>query len=262
MKRREFLEASCIAGAVLPMSAIGTTINQEGETNQEFYEIRKYHLVNNSKQKQFNDFLKNAAVPALNRLGMNPVGVFTGVYGPSSSTFYVLRTYKSLDSIVPLALRLSADAGYQQAGASLNNAPITEPGFARFESSLLLAFKNMPKLSVPPAASTRIFELRIYESHSLKAAKKKIEMFNEGGEIEIFKKTGLNPVFFGETIIGPQMPNLTYMLCFEDMSARDKAWGVFHGNPEWKKLSADPQYANTVSNITDVILRPTPYSQI
>lgn len=262
MKRREFLETSLLAGAAAPLSAIGTTINQGGDMNQEFYEIRKYRVLNTSKQKQFNDFLKNAAVPAMNRLGMSHVGVFTGVYGPDSSTFYVIRIYKSLDSVISVSARMSEDPEYQRAAASFNNLPITDPGFARFESSLLLAFKNMPNLAVPPAASTRIFELRTYESHSLKAAKKKIEMFNEGGEIEIFKKTGLNPVFFGETIIGPQLPNLTYMLCFENMAVRDKSWEVFRDSPEWKKLSTDPQYADTVSNITDVILRPTPYSQI
>jgi hypothetical protein len=87
-------------------------------------------------------------------------------------------------------------------------------------------------------------------------------MFNEGGEIAIFRKTGLNPVFFGETIIGPQQPNLTYMLAFEDMADRDKRWQVFRDDPDWRKLSQDPAYKDTVSNITDIILRPTGYSQI
>ena len=87
-------------------------------------------------------------------------------------------------------------------------------------------------------------------------------MFNDGGEIAIFRKTGLNPVFFGETIVGPMMPNLTYMLCFDDLTDRDKRWGVFGSSPEWKKLRSDPQYKDTVSNITDIILRPMGYSQI
>ncbi|HID23803.1 MAG TPA: NIPSNAP family protein, partial [Planctomycetaceae bacterium] len=108
----------------------------------------------------------------------------------------------------------------------------------------------------------RIFELRTYESHSVKAGKKKVEMFNQGGEIAIFQKTGLQPVFFAETIIGPQMPNLTYMLAFDDMAARDAAWNRFIRDPDWEKLKADPQYKDTVSNITDVILRPAPYSQV
>ena len=87
-------------------------------------------------------------------------------------------------------------------------------------------------------------------------------MFNEGGEIALFRKTGLTPVFFGETVVGRNLPNLTYMLAFDDMADRDKRWKVFVADPGWKTLSADPAYKDTVSNITDIILRPTAYSQI
>ncbi|RPJ60592.1 MAG: NIPSNAP family protein, partial [Acidobacteria bacterium] len=135
----------------------------------------------------------------------------------------------------------------------------------RMESSLMLAFEQMPKVTASPLAvekKSRIFEMRIYESHHGMMAKKKVEMFNEGGEIAIFRKTGLQPVFFGETLVGPRMPNLTYMVVFPDWAAREKAWDTFRNDPDWKKLSADPKYADTVSNITDLILRPTAYSQV
>jgi hypothetical protein len=159
------------------------------------------------------------------------------------------------------AQMLMDDKEYRKAGSDFVNAPLSEPAFVRMESSLMLAFKDMPKLEVPEKKK-RLFELRTYESHSIKASKKKIEMFNEGGEIAIFKKTGLQPVFFGETLIGPLMPNLTYMLVFEDMADRDKKWKVFGSSPEWKKLRSNPAYKDTVSNITDIILRPSGYSQI
>jgi len=87
-------------------------------------------------------------------------------------------------------------------------------------------------------------------------------MFNAGGEIEIFLKTGLQPVFFGETLIGPRLPNLTYMLVFDDMAERDRRWSVFSGSPEWKKLRSAPEYADIVVNVNVIFLRPTPYSQI
>jgi len=136
----------------------------------------------------------------------------------------------------------------------------------RVETSLMVAFEGIPKLEVPAAAKgnqPRIFELRTYESHSKKANKKKIEMFNNG-EIAIFRRTGLQPVFFGETLIGAKMPNLTYMLIFENMAAREKNWGAFVSDPEWKKLSTTPGYtdAEIVSNISNIFLRPTAYSQI
>jgi hypothetical protein len=103
--------------------------------------------------------------------------------------------------------------------------------------------------------------MRTYESHSDKAALNKLKMFN-AGEVPIFRRTGLTPVFFGETVIGTKMPSLTYMLTFADMTARDAAWSAFSKDPEWKTLSADPQYKENVSAISDIILRPTPYSQL
>ena len=84
----------------------------------------------------------------------------------------------------------------------------------------------------------------------------------DAGEVPIFRRAGLTPVFFAETLVGAKMPSLTYMLTFADMPARDKAWSEFSNDPEWKSLSADAQYRDNVSAISDVILRPTGYSQI
>jgi hypothetical protein len=105
-------------------------------------------------------------------------------------------------------------------------------------------------------------QLRIYESHNQYKAKKKVEMFNEGGEIDIFRKTGMNPVFFGETLIGTRFPNLTYMLGFDDMEAKLAAWEAFLAHPDWKECKSRPEYAETVSHITNIMLRPAPGSQI
>src|SRR6185369_11828222 len=136
--------------------------------------------------------------------------------------------------------RVRSDADYQKAGAEFINAPPNDPSYIRVQSSLLVAFEGMPTLEVPALTAqkkSRIFELRTYEAHSKKANKKKIEMFNNG-EIAVFRRTGLTPVFFGEALIGTKLPNLTYMLVFESMVAHDANWGKFGGDPEWKKLSS------------------------
>ena len=232
---------------------------------REYFEFRQYRLHTGSKKNLVGDFLRQVGIPAMNRIGIGPVGVFVGKYGPSNGTLYVMLVHKSLESVVTSSARLLADDKYCKDGADFVNASLSDSAYVRMESSLMAAFRDMPQLRVPKQKlgnEPRIFELRTYESHSIKASKKKIEMFNEGGEIAVFNKTGLSPVFFGETIVGPQMPNLTYMLVFDDLTDRDAKWKVFGADPEWKKLSSDPQYKDTVSNITDIILRPTPYSQI
>lgn len=259
MNRREFLTAAGSAGIVGASSLAGTGQIDDGE--REYLEFRQYTLHVGSKKNRVGNFLRRAGIPAMNRVGIGPVGVFSAMYGPNAPTLYVLLVHKSLESVVKSASLLMADDEYRKAGAEFVDAPLSEPAYVRVESSLMVAFKEMPKLEVPEK-KPRIFELRTYESHSIKAGKKKIEMFNEGGEIAIFRKTGLQPVFFGETLIGPKMPNLTYMLAFDDLTDRDAKWKVFGGDPGWKKLRSDAAYKDTVSNITDIILRPAPYSQI
>ena len=259
MNRREFLTAGSLAG-ITGMSLSATTA-MGGESKQEYLEFRKYRLHVGSKKNLFGNFLRKVGIPAMNRIGIGPVGVFSAMYGPNNPTLYVLLVHKSLDTVMNSAQMLMDDKEYRKAGADFVNAPLSETAFVRMESSLMIAFKDMPKLEVPEKKG-RLFELRTYESHSIKASKKKIEMFNEGGEIAIFKKTGLQPVFFGETLIGPLMPNLTYMLVFENMADRDKKWKVFGAHPDWRKLRSNPAYKDTVSNITDIILRPAGYSQI
>lgn len=256
MKRREFLAAASIA-PITGVSSLAAADSSGGK--QEYLEFRQYHLNLGSKKNMVGNFLKNVGIPAMNRIGIGPVGVFNTIYGPNSPTLYVLLVHKSLETVVNSASMLMADDEYRK--ADFIKTSLSEPGYVRMESSLMVAFKGLPQLRVPEK-KTRIFELRTYESHSIKAAKKKIEMFNEGGEIKVFLKTGLQPVFFGETLIGPKMPNLTYMLVFDDLVDRDAKWKVFGGSPEWKKLSSNPEYKDTVSNITDIILRPTSYSQI
>ena len=133
------------------------------------------------------------------------------------------------------------------------------------ESSLLRAFRTMPGIEVPAAGKgSHIFELRVYESMNAKAGKRKVKMFDDDGEIDIFRRCGMLPVFFGETIVGGKMPNLTYMLAYDDLAARDKAWRAFGSHPDWLKLRARPELADPllVSNISNAILRPSPFSDI
>jgi len=102
----------------------------------------------------------------------------------------------------------------------------------------LLAFENMPKVEVPAKKGGCLSCART-RATARRRTKKKIEMFNTG-EIAVFRRTGLTPVFFGETLIGSNTPNLTYMLVFENMAEHDKNWGQFGSDPEWKKLSTTP----------------------
>ena len=261
MQRRDFLAAAGVA-AVSPLP----TLEALGQpARRQYFELRRYHLLPGAKQRAFSAFVGDAMIPAMNRAGVGKVGAFTVMYGENAPSLYLLLAHDTLESVATLRDRLADDATFASAGRAILEAPLAEPPFVRVESTLLRAIESMP--TVEPAAGVaaktpRIYELRIYESHSDRAALNKLKMFNAGGEVPIFRKTGLTPVFFGEAVVGAQLPNLTYMLTFADMAARDAAWAAFSRDPDWRTLLADPQYRENVSAISDIILRPAAYSQI
>jgi hypothetical protein len=200
-------------------------------------------------------------------LATGAVGVFSVMIGPDCPSYYVLIPHPSAESACTLADRLGKDEGYRTAAAPLREATPGDPPYLNIETHLLAAANFMPKLEEADekhTGSSRIFELRTYRSPSKTAARKKLEMFGAGGELAIFRRTGLDPLFFSETLFGPHMPSVCYMLRFPDLATREKNWSVFAADPEWKKLSSTAGFTDPeiVADIHNVILRPTSCSQI
>ena len=278
MKRREFLTSTMAASTLAGLGTASLTASAaeriaSGAGDREYYELRAYRLKDEANRGLLDAYIEKAAIPALNRLGVKQVGVFvqqerTGTPAPTEVTdplsVLVLRVYPSLEVFATAGARLSADAEYQKAGAEYLNSPKASPAFDRIDSWLMLAFAGMPKLELPAYSreqKPRMFELRTYESHSELKALKKIEMFN-AGEIETMRQVGLGPIFYGQALIGKDLPHLTYMVSAENQEEHKKHWGAFGAHPTWAKLKNDPQYADTVSKIVNRFLVPTSYSQI
>lgn len=267
MKRREFLKTSLAASALAVVgSAQSKTCAAETHPNggREYYELRAYRLKSDSSHELLDAYLEKAAIPALNRIGVKPVGVFTEPEARDGLAIYVIIPFSSIEAFASSTARVNADAEYQKAGAGYLQIAKDNPQFVRIDSWLLLAFAGMPKLEQPAYSKEkkpRIFEMRTYESYSEAKAIRKVEMFN-AGEIEVMHEVGLGPIFFAQALAGSNLPHLTYMLSGENRDAHKEHWAGFGKSPVWKKLSGDPQYADTVSKITNRFLVPTQYSQI
>lgn len=258
MNRREFTTTASGLAFAPPAAA--------EPVKRSIIELR-YLRMRNATENQVQrttDFLSKGAVPALKRAGIEPLGFFTSVIAEESPFILALATFPSLAAMELAREKQAQDPEYQKAREAYNGMPGL--GYVRLDSSLLRCFESMPRPEVLTSDSkqpARIFELRMYESNNSSTLSRKIKMFNEG-EAAIFKRLGMRPVFFGETIIGRNMPNLVYMLSYDNLAARDAAWKAFGDDAEWKQLRSKPGYsdAEIVSNISNSILRPLPFSQI
>src|SRR5579864_1252734 len=128
MKRREFLRNSAAAAALGTLTAsVASASAATAGGDQEYYELRTYKLKTGSTHELLDKYLEKAAIPALNRLGCKPIGVFTENEPKDGPAVHVLIPYPSLDTFASVTARLAKDPEYQSAGADYLQLPKANP---------------------------------------------------------------------------------------------------------------------------------------
>jgi hypothetical protein len=235
---------------------------------REWLELKQYVCSSVEVRDKLVAVFDAALVPALNRQGAKKVGVFctdaetNGGNANYNTTVFVVASFPDAAACLTAERKLLADDVYMKDAAALFNAPMKEPLYDSCVSAVLQTFATCPTVEQVAKSEGRIFQLRIYNSYTPERNAKKIAMFEAGGEIEIFRKCGMPPVFFGEAVAGAMLPNLTYLLAYESAEKKDAAWKMFIEHPDWNKLKADPQYKDTANKITNIMLRPSKGSQL
>ncbi len=232
---------------------------------REYYQVIIYHFKTAEQKQEIDNYLENAYLPSLHRLSIINVGVFTPIANDTviDKKVVVIIPGKSLQDLVDLPSKLAKDEAYQVAAKKYMDAVYNDPPFTRIEKILLHAFPEAPMLTLPHLNSPkaeRVYEFRSYESPTEKLFRNKVQMFNEGGEVALFKRLNFNAIFYSEVIAGGSMPNLIYMTSFENMVDRDAHWKTFSADPEWKKLSSDPAYQHNVSKADIILMKAASYS--
>jgi hypothetical protein len=247
--------------ALAPLLALGQSKN----ATRSLYQLKVYRYATAAQGDLITGYLSSAWVPAVHRQGYKQVGVFSDWANDTSAvkSIYVLVPFPSLDKMLALDKALESDQVYQSAGGAYLNATPDQPPYSRVETILLQAFRFAPQMTLPGLTGPkdkRVYELRSYESPTEKKYLNKVHMFNEGGEVPLFKRLDFNAVFYGEVVSGAKMPNLMYMTTFENMASREAHWKTFVDDPEWKTLSSKPEYQKNVSHADIIFLRPLPCS--
>jgi NIPSNAP len=262
MDRRQMITGATALSALITSQAQSANPNSP----RTYLELKTYRLHNSeeSQSKRVTDYLETGLFPALTRTGAKPVAALANLIGPDGPYLLTITQYASLAALQDTLTKLAADPLHEAPSQKLSTG--TGMPFVTIESTLLQSLAILPEPAIPTDTTNRparIFELRTYQSQSLTALQKKIGMFNNG-EIATFQRLGMRPVFIGETIIGPRQPSITYMLSFDNLDGREKHWQQFGADPEWKKLSAPAELkdAEIVANISNVILRPLPFSPV
>jgi hypothetical protein len=265
MKRREFMTTACAAG--LTAASLVSTSAQETAQEQTYFEIRKWRVNGDEKVKKIVDH--GAAMFGHPDSGISPYGValadpkLNNTDENALHELYGFIPYKSSEEALNLGARFRQNQEimkiydeYREGTSSKN------PVFESMDRTLYRSFKTWPKFTPPPQGKDRILQLRLYRSFDTDRRRAKVHMFEEGGAIDLFHECGINSIFYGEALYGTFMPHLAYMVWFESVEQMNDAWAKFVNHPKWPVMRDDPFYADTVTDIINIVLRPCEGSQI
>jgi NIPSNAP. len=257
MKRRNFIQAAGLLAAVPAVKAIAAGTETHSDVKQ-IYEYRVYTLTGNNTQA-LDAYFKDCLIPAYSRKNIK-VGAFTNYKKEGDELRCLLFVYPNINSYLKAQKEIWDDAAFRKDAQPFFDASAVTPAFTKFDTYLAEAFDLIPNLLMPDKNRT-LLEMRIYQSPNEEANKRKVKMFNVD-EIPLFDKVGVNTVCYGDVIAGPGMASLFYLTWYKDEATRAAAWSAFGVHPDWIRMKDLPEYANTATNNTSLLLSPMPYSQI
>ena len=240
-----------------------TTTSASAKTDKRtrFYLLETYHLRHGTQLGRMHDFLGQAVLPALNRVHSGPKIFLEALVAPHMPQVAAIFGFESLDELWSLHTRLNQDQELNKKYEAWERG--AEPPFEHQTNTLLEAAEYSSEITGESRKSPRLFELRVYHSPTWSQLKALHERF-AGPEIKIFHRVGVHPILYTSTIIGPNMPNLTYLIPFDSLAAREKAWDAFGADPEWVKVRKESidKHGQIASVINISLFKATAYSPI
>ena len=252
MDRRAFVNALGSAGM---LAAADSTPKKT-----RLYRLAFYYMRMGEQPARLNQFFASQ-MSLLRKTHPGPLGIFNVFLGSHLPAMATLAGFPSIADMETALSQSRNDLGFQKAAAELESGP--EPPYDRVDVVLLEATDYSPEiqpLKEKPKTS-RIFELRVYHSPTLRQNRLLHERF-AGAEIGIFHRVGIHPILYSSTLVGPNMPNLTYLTPFATLADREKAWDAFGADSEWIKVRKESidRGGQITNQISITLLRPTDYS--
>ena len=231
------------------------------EKRTRFYALESFKLKAGTQLPRLHEHFGKTLVPKIASLWSGPKIFLEALIAPHMPQIAVIYGFSSLDELWSVHGKSLADPDLMKAYEALDSGP--EPSFETLDTTLLEAAPYSPEIAAVPAGKARIFELRVYHSPTFRQLTALHQRFS-GPEIEIFHRVGIHPILYCSTLIGPNIPNLTYLIPFENLAVREKAWTAFAADPEWVKVRKESiDRSGQVSSLQNISLwKATDYSPI
>ncbi len=106
-----------------------------------------------------------------------------------------------------------------------------------------------------------IYELRIYRAHPGKMGALMARFRDH--TCSLFEKHGIKNVGYWTNTIGGRSDELWYMVAYEDLAQRERAWTAFREDEDWQRVRTDSERDGPlVHHIENRIMSPADFSPL
>ena len=106
-----------------------------------------------------------------------------------------------------------------------------------------------------------IYEYRVYEAAPGKMPELHARFRNH--TLKAFERHGMKNIGYWIPEVGDYNDRIIYMLAFDSLEHRERAWAAFRSDPEWLRIKEESETDGAlVARLTNTILAPTDYSPL
>ena len=226
------------------------------------YELRHYDTRSNRGLAQITTRFADHILRIWQRIGIEPVGFWSVIVGTPSPRLTYMLAWEDLAQRQELWDRFEADAEWQEVRQETNAAWGGSP-IHTFTSEILKPtdYSRAPRRDNQPARlAGGVFELRTYHFDDMAKLGQAVRWFGESA-LPDFDAHGLYAMGFWTTYIGVA-PRLTYLLVFENLAHRERAWASYYTDPAWpaRQDGLYPGGQPLITRIDSVVMKGTDFS--
>ena len=197
------------------------------------YELRHYDIRSSRGLEQVTQRFADHILRIWKRIGIEPAGFWSIIVGSPIPRLTYLLVWKDLAQRQELWDAFDADPEWQQVRRE-TNADWGGSPIHTFTNSILkpTEYSRLPRSGNQPSRlAGGVFELRTYHFDDMVNLTQTVDWFGTEAA-SAFDTHGLYAMGFWTTYIGIT-PRLTYMLVFENLAHRERAWASFYTDPAW-----------------------------
>lgn len=245
------------------IGGMGAAMASPDSKRMGFYVVENFFLKNGTQVPRIHEYLAKGAIPNIQKIHTGPIIALEALVAAHMPQVSLILGFASLEELWNVHGKMIANEEWQAQYRAWEEGP--EPAYESRANVLLQAADYSPEIEISkePRKTPRVFELRVYHSPTGRQLAALHERF-AGSEIKIFHRSGVHPLFYSSTVFGAAIPNLTYLIPFDSLAEREKAWATFGGDPEWTKVRAESiaKHGQVSSIIQMSLYKATPYSPV